>query len=447
MAAAKAAAPNNELLAPATSDDILVEAPSQKAQAPEDPDGIVVSVLNLNGELGRLQLIATATVAQLRRAVAAAPWGVPEEDQVLLVGPEVLVDDMAPLQSWAPTRHRSSAQSNLITSEPSSPLPPDLDVHICRLPRHYVFAFDGRATPGPPGCCEALDVRADAWEPLPPMACGRHGLAATAATAVGPNNRPYVFVVGGEDMHGLVVGTTELFDPGSGAWSQAPAMTEPRYGHTATTTTCGMLVVTGGWGENGDILDTAEALDVSDPDTPCDAWKVLPEMTRGRCSHASVFHAGSGVVLVLGGLSTNSRAVGPTEALAVSSGALVDAGAGWATLPGVQTPRYDLAAAVLGQGLGAVLALGGRDDDGCTLRSAEAFDVETGSWTYFPSLIQARHSLAAASLGDRVYVLGGRGEDHSALDTVECYDHAASASWKSAPCMSSPRSGLGAVGV
>lgn len=84
----------------------------------------------------------------------------------------------------------------------------------------------------------------------------------------------------------------------------------------------------------------------------------------------------------------------------------------WKSMPDMPTPRAGLAAAVLGQ---AIYVIGGRDSGGgpCSqgpdgeLATVERFDIPTQTWSTVASLPSARSDLAAMAHGGKIYVAGG----------------------------------------
>lgn len=183
----------------------------------------------------------------------------------------------------------------------------------------------------------------------------------------------------------------EAADPGASAipgapslaWSPASSMNSPRLAHTAKKLTSGMVVVAGGVSETSvpsalpgqgsfGVSPAAEAYDPSQ-----DQWSPLPPMLAARIEHTMV------------------------------------------TLPGMSPPD------------GEVLVIGGRDDSGNFLASAEIFDGV--AWQGKASLSQQRAGHTATRLqSDRVLVVGGYdaqpallGSGWTFLCSAEIYDFTA----------------------
>jgi hypothetical protein len=101
----------------------------------------------------------------------------------------------------------------------------------------------------------------------------------------------------------------------------------------------------------------------------------------------------------------------------------VDAGR-WSELEPMRRRRGGLGAAVIGDRLYAV---GGGENEyieGAVEGEAtlEIYDFRTGRWTPGPDMPHARHHLAAAAVGGRLYAVGGRNRTDQGLTVVDRYD-------------------------
>jgi hypothetical protein len=103
---------------------------------------------------------------------------------------------------------------------------------------------------------------------------------------------------------------------------------------------------------------------------------------------------------------------------------------------------------------GQIVVVGGKDDSGSTLKSAECYDRSVERWQLLPEMSVARSECAAVCLQGNVFVLGGYDGDSSAygyvggstLRTAECYERSSS-EWRPLPDMSIARQGCAAVCV
>jgi N-acetylneuraminic acid mutarotase len=77
----------------------------------------------------------------------------------------------------------------------------------------------------------------------------------------------------------------------------------------------------------------------------------------------------------------------------------------------------------------------------CRLNSVEIFDLLTKAWTVGVPMLSSRHDLAATSIGNPFYAIGGH-DGRNYLNTVERYDPETS-TWSSITSMLHARSQFG----
>lgn len=150
------------------------------------------------------------------------------------------------------------------------------------------------------------------------------------------------------------------------------------------------------------------------------------------------------------------RSLAFSSALALVAGSLTACGNGssavppvagpgtWTVVAPMQNVRAELAAGALN---GLVYAVGGYGDyegNSRDLRSVEAYDPSTDTWTMKASMASGRTALGVGVVGNLLYAIGGD-NGGSGVGTVEAYDPATNA-WTARKPMPTPRSGLG-VGV
>lgn len=113
----------------------------------------------------------------------------------------------------------------------------------------------------------------------------------------------------------------------------------------------------------------------------------------------------------------------------------------WRELPSLPSARRDCAAASLGSKL---FVVGGTDNrTGNVVDTLHIFDAETREWTEGPPMKQARAMADAISFNNGIVVVGGS-DDDKPLATVEWYDPVANA-WTMLPAMQHPREGCACV--
>lgn len=115
----------------------------------------------------------------------------------------------------------------------------------------------------------------------------------------------------------------------------------------------------------------------------------------------------------------------------------------WVELAPLNEPRQEVAVAELG---GRIYVIGGFRRDGSTSDAVEVYDPASDSWSFRARLPLALNHATAASVNDRLYVVGGHppsGAD--AVDAVFAYDPTADR-WEPRASMPTARGSL-AIGV
>jgi hypothetical protein len=107
----------------------------------------------------------------------------------------------------------------------------------------------------------------------------------------------------------------------------------------------------------------------------------------------------------------------------------------WISLPSLSTRRDELSS-VVGPDFN-IYAIGGFGGDSQVLSSCEAYMLETESWEKIPNMLTARRALAAVSMSDGIYVMGGY-DGSSYIKELEKYDHRMK-KWVSLAPMNTPR--------
>lgn len=240
----------------------------------------------------------------------------------------------------------------------ASPAPTARAEHAAAEHQKIIYLAGGRAPGGPLqpyniailNTFEAYDTRKDKWQTLRPMPTPRAGLGLAAVGkklyAIGGRN-------GGQGIlkSGTVLSTVEVYDINTGEWASGPSMPTPR-SDFAIAVQGNRVYVIGGWdgtSDSGGDLATVEVLDVS---------------ADGRQGE-------------------------------------------WSTLAPMPTPRTALAATVKGN---SIYALGGHRasvDAANGLGVAEVYDIHHNEWDTIAPLPTARAQLGAATLGSKVYAIGG----------------------------------------
>jgi hypothetical protein len=220
-----------------------------------------------------------------------------------------------------------------------------------------------------------------------------------------------VVMIGGLGPNGAIVGSSEFYF-GSG-FSIISQLNVPRYGHTATVTPNGDILVTGG-GAVG--ADGTASVELCKPYTGCNT---ITSMIDGRIYHTATM-LDNGNVLVAGGV----RFVSPAASL--SSSELYD--------PQFLTPvsgklptklsRHTGTLITTGTDSGEVLLAGGESANSVSTATSLTwlFDPTSSKLVSGPSMVEARLDHTATTLSDgRILMYGGTSDNYTPLGTAELF--------------------------
>jgi hypothetical protein len=219
-----------------------------------------------------------------------------------------------------------------------------------------------------------------------------------------------VLVVGGQDAAGLILDSSELYDPASGAWTPGPTLATARTNHTAVKMNDGRVLLIGGGESTLNGLPAGvgvlASVEIFDPDG--DAFSEGPELLEGRGHHQSV-RLGDGRVLVVGGTGAGNVSVLGAETLAPGAQSWIPAGA-------LADGRSQFGLAL--RASNDVVVAGGVGSD--LVASAELFDPASNSWSTLPSMGSPRLYVGVAPLAaGGVLAAAGIGGPNLFLRTTE----------------------------
>ena len=104
-----------------------------------------------------------------------------------------------------------------------------------------------------------------------------------------------ILVVGGVGIEDRSLASAEIYDPATDRWAVTGAMSEARDGHTATPLADGRILAIGGVGANGEALASVEIYD-----STTGQWSLMESMDRPRAKHTATLLR-DGRVMVVGG--------------------------------------------------------------------------------------------------------------------------------------------------
>ena len=181
------------------------------------------------------------------------------------------------------------------------------------------------------------------------------------------------------------IATDKVWRIVNGQWSELPPLLQPRAAGAAAAVG-GRVVVTGGVGANGRLLNTTEVFDGN-------TWKLGAEMPTPRKMLGAA--SDDKVVYAVGG------ADGTAELPTVE--AYDPAADSWTSLPALAEPRSDLGVTIADARLVAVGGLSA----GRVLKTVSVMDLATRTWAGLPDMSTARHGMAVAAVEKSVYAIGG----------------------------------------
>ncbi|MBJ6760081.1 hypothetical protein JGU66_04855 [Myxococcaceae bacterium JPH2] len=232
-----------------------------------------------------------------------------------------------------------------------------------------------------------FDPASGTWTTPAPLSTARYH---HTATLLGNGK---VLVTGGAsgEYGGAALGSAELYDPATGAWTAAGSLGTARAHHTATLLSNGKVLVSGGEGASG-RLTSAE---LYDPATG--TWTAAGALGTARADHSATVLA-NGQVLVSGGAADGEPS---------TRAELYDPATGtWSATGAMSQPRHLHTATVLANG--KVLVTGGYDTSTGIQTASELYDPARGVWDTVPAMGVSRYQHTATLLNNgRVLVVGG----------------------------------------
>ena len=218
-----------------------------------------------------------------------------------------------------------------------------------------------------------------------------------------------VLIAGGKQASGVILATTEIYDPNTEKFSKGARMTVPREGHIAAVLEDSKIIIAGGQTTGGAALASSEDYDFE-----------TGRFTRRGNMHARRMHMAAvtlrdGRVLVTGG-EDGAHILDSAETYDVLTGK-------WTLVGKMTTPRANHTATLLLDG--RVLIAGGTGLHHNALASAEIFNPKTNQFAATGSLREARSQHTSALLGmGKVFIGGGTGASgrKDILASAEVYD-------------------------
>jgi N-acetylneuraminic acid mutarotase len=197
----------------------------------------------------------------------------------------------------------------------------------------------------------------------------------------------------------------------------------------------GKIYILGGYPSSGESVTT-----VSVYDTATDTWSPGPALPEAL--HHPVAIGVAGKIYSLGGQIGRNASVNTTLTIVHDPATPTS---GWATLAPMPTARGAGAAAAIGD---RIYVVGGRPP---AQNAFEVYDISDNTWTPLadlPTAANDRNHLAATAIGNKVYVAGGRynggGFSSPMTDRLDIYDTGTSM-WTPGAALLRPRGGVNGI--
>ena len=265
------------------------------------------------------------------------------------------------------------------------------------------------------GTCESGTCVAGRWATVMPMPTPRTMLAAVE----GPDG--LIYAIGGDTENSGPTNVVEAYDPVNDSWSTRAPMPTPRYGLSAVVGSDGKIYAIGGE-YNSQTFTDGNSVKVEVYDPVANTWAAAPSLPDGRYMGAAVADT-NGKIYETGGITVNP------DMLLGSVVSLTPGGNSWTAVSDpMTTPRDGHAAATTSDG--TIYVVGGLDGNDTETTTFESYAPGTPGWHTLAALPTPRKMTSAATLADKIYVVGGnswlsRSVTYSTV--VEVYDAAAHA--------------------
>lgn len=250
---------------------------------------------------------------------------------------------------------------------------------------------------------------------------------ARAALAAARGSDGKIYVVGGMSDAGVALGTLEAFDPKTNTWQVLNSMPTPRHSLAVVAADGGIYAIGGSDGLYA--RDEVEVYSVSSG-----TWSLVGRVRTPVYRHGVVIGQGAGAGWYLIGGT-------PQAGGALSQADISLNGSTWSSWSGMGIGRTGHAAFAFGT---CNVALGGKDNNGFLLSSAQCMQSGTATWSAWPGMLTARWlfgsvSDSAAALGaGGVFAIGGE----TSTGITGAAEYFNGSAWTALPSMPTPRSQL-----
>jgi N-acetylneuraminic acid mutarotase len=169
--------------------------------------------------------------------------------------------------------------------------------------------------------------------------------------------------------------------------------------HAAVTMDDHRILITGGMNSSVEIFDAKN-----------ETTTTVRDMNESRYGHQSVKYKND--IFVIGGIG-NGGILNTVEKINMNN-----LSSGWTRMSVMIEKRDSFAAALYGD---YIYAFGGYN--GHTLSSVKRFDIPNNNWEMVNSNMNMKRRFhAAVTVGNKIYIIGGKDENYNNLDSMEIFD-------------------------
>lgn len=286
--------------------------------------------------------------------------------------------------SWATRASMPTARSNLVAAVVSNKI-------------YLIGGYNGSISLA---TNEEYDPVTDSWATKANMPTARYTHSAAVL-----NNK--IYVIGGTNVSpwpGSPLATNEEYDPATNSWATKANMPTARTVAAAAAVNSKIYVIGGASGSGTPININQEY------DPASNTWATKTSMITARYAPGAAVV--NNKVYVIGGFSSTFVATNEEYDPATNT---------WATKASMFTSRSDPGAAVLNN---RVYVIGGwinLPSTSTLFSTNEEYDPVTNTWTVRASMPTARFALAAATVNNKIYAIGGTNSLRLFFSTNEEY--------------------------
>ena len=241
-----------------------------------------------------------------------------------------------------------------------------------------------------------------------------------------------IYVIGGITKQGKFSSLIEKYNPSTDKWSKETSMPAPI--SMAVAVAIGKKIyILGGRNRSG-IINKLEIYD-----TESKSWKKGKPMPISRWYHMATAY--NQKIYVIGGISGTGRSRKALTKVEIYD-SVKDT---WSEAKPLPTPKQGGAAATVKEKIYVIGGRTGAGDSGYATKSVDIYDPIKNSWTSGKAMPEARTGIQSAVIDNRIYVVGGAARGN-ATNSIDVYD-LSTEKWSRMASMKYARTGHGVCSI